>query len=400
MAHRKELIDQTVETFARLGFPSVSVIKGKDRRFDPRNPIRIASVQTLVKRDPVPDIDVWVIDECHRALAASYLKSIFMAYPQSLFLGLTATPCGPNGKPMGAVFDSLVIGARYSELIAQGHIVAPIVFSTPTQADYRRVVRRAGITTLKTSRPRSIAGRSIGNLVEEWKRHAEGRRTVVFAVSVAHSKAIQDRFAGLGVACEHLDGTTPEATREAILARLGRGQTDVVVNVGVLTEGWDCPPVKCCILARPTKSLALYMQMAGRTLRPWHDTTPIILDHGGNVDRHGMPHEDRDWSLTTKPKRTGAAPCKLCKVCFAYIARACGRAPTAGPRGSGRGAGQGEGRGGCGAGEEDGGADDSGDAAAGLGRRARGHAVGEGVPVTAAAGHRDEVQARMGPAPV
>ena len=104
----------------------------------------------------------------------------------------------------------------------------------------------------------------------------------------------------------------------------------MVCNVGVLTEGWDCPPVKCCILARPTKSLALYMQMAGRTLRPWHDTTPIILDHGGNVDRHGMPHEDRDWSLTTKPKRTGAVANRLCKTCYAYIAVGCGTCPHCG----------------------------------------------------------------------
>src|SRR6202042_2180962 len=102
--------------------------------------------------------------------------------------------------------------------------------------------------------------------------------------------AIVEMFTEAGVSAEHLDGTTPEDLRRAILARLASGATTLVSNVGVLCEGWDLPACKCMLLARPTKSLALYMQMAGRILRPWEDVDPIILDHGGNVDRHGMPH--------------------------------------------------------------------------------------------------------------
>jgi superfamily II DNA or RNA helicase len=128
-----------------------------------------------------------------------------------------------------------------------------------------------------------------------------------------------------------LDGETPEDERAAILARLELGQTHVVSNYGVLCEGWDQPSCKCVVLARPTKSLVIYMQSAGRTLRPWcpcgcerpatcpRAVAPIILDHGGNVDRHGMPHEDRQWSLDDKPKRPRDAPMKACRECFAYI---------------------------------------------------------------------------------
>jgi superfamily II DNA or RNA helicase len=144
---------------------------------------------------------------------------------------------------------------------------------------------------------------------------------VVFAVSVAHSKAIVDMFRSNGVRAEHLDGTTDETERRAILGRLETGDTEVVSNVGVLCEGWDMPACKTLIVARPTKSLGLWMQMAGRILRPWNDVTPLILDHGGNTDRHGLPHEDRKWSLTkTRKKGSGAPPVKNCPACFGFVA--------------------------------------------------------------------------------
>jgi superfamily II DNA or RNA helicase len=329
-AHRKELIDQTVRTFARLGITDVGVVRAKDRRFNPTAPVQIASVQTLQRRDPIPDVDIWVIDEAHRAAAESYAKALFMAYPKAIFLGLTATPCRADGKPLGHVWDAMVIGARYSELIAGGHIVEPIVFSTPTQADLSSCRTTGGDYNLEDLEAAVNRGALIGNLVAEWQRHASDRRTVVFAVSVAHSMAVRDAFVAAGVACEHLDGTTPEDERAAILARLESGETRIVCNVGVLCEGWDMPSVKCCVLARPTKSLALYMQMSGRPLRP-HESTPLILDHGGNYDRHGPPHEDREWSLDAKPKRANvAAPMKLCKSCFAYISAAAKSCPHCG----------------------------------------------------------------------
>lgn len=333
-AHRKELIDQTIATFASLGVTDVSVVRRRDKRFDPTKRVQIASVQTLARRDPIPNVDVWVIDEAHRATAETYLRHLFEAYPNAVFLGLTATPCRGSGKPLGDVWDSLVIGARYSELIEAGHIVEPVIYSTPTQADLSSCRTTGGDYNLDDLEAAVNRGALIGNLVAEWQRHNDGRRTVVFAVSVAHSRAIVAQFASVGVAAEHLDGTTPESEREAILARLERGETAVVSNVGVLCEGWDMPSVKCCVLARPTKSLGLYMQMSGRTLRPFDDVTPIILDHGGNVDRmrlkyggNGYPHDDREWSLDAKPKATGSANVKLCRFCFGYIAASCRTCP-------------------------------------------------------------------------
>jgi superfamily II DNA or RNA helicase len=319
-AHRKELIDQTVRAFERLGVTDIGVVRAQDRRFRPGAMCQIASVQTLVRRKPIPNVDVVVIDECHRALAKSYAQALFMAYPGATFLGLTATPCGPNGKALGASFDALVVGATYSTLIAEGHIVEPIVFSTPTQADLSDVRTTGGDYNLEDLEKAVNRGSLIGNIVAEWSKHAGSLKTVVFAVSVLHSRAITERFVAAGIAAEHLDGETPEDERAAILGRLERGETRVLSNVGVLCEGWDMPSVKGCVLACPTKSLVKFMQCAGRVLRPSGGVRPIILDHAGNIDRHGMPHEDREWSLDAKPKRKGGgAPMKSCESCYAYV---------------------------------------------------------------------------------
>jgi superfamily II DNA or RNA helicase len=158
-------------------------------------------------------------------------------------------------------------------------------------------------------------------------------RTVAFAVSVEHSRHIAERFRGAGIAAEHLDGETSTDERAAILARLERGETRVVSNCGVLCEGWDQPSVKCCILARPTKSTGLYLQQAGRILRPWTDPETgrapraIILDHAGCAVEHGLPQDDREFSLADAPKksrRDGAsrAPAaRTCPQCCAVVAK-------------------------------------------------------------------------------
>lgn len=322
VAHRKELIDQTVKTFARLGIYDVGVIRAKDPRRNPSATIQIASIQTLARRDK-PDADVVVIDECHRSLAASYQKHLFQHYQNAIFLGLSATPCRTDGKGLGTSYQSLIMGALYSQLIADGFIVEPDVYGTPMHPDLTKVRTTAGDYNLEDLENAVNKSSLIGNTTSEWVKRAGGRKTVVFAVSVDHSKALCASFDAVGARAGHIDGTTPEADRSETLAKLERGELDVICNVGVLCEGWDMPSCKCLVLARPTKSLGLYMQMAGRILRPFGDQAPLILDHGGNVDRHGMPHEDREWSLDAKVKKGGAAPAKACPACFAYVAASC-----------------------------------------------------------------------------
>ena len=322
VAHRKELIDQSVASLFRLGVHPVGVIRAGDRRKDLSRHVQVASIQTLARR-PKLDLapDLIFIDEAHRALAASYREHLYEAYPRAIIIGLSATPCRVDGRPLGDAFDALHPAAHYSELIAGGYIDAPVVYGTPIGPDVSRVHTSGGDFNAAELEEAVNKSALIGNVGAEWARRNGGRITVVFAVSVAHSLALRDEFRSLGVTAEHLDGTTPEGERAAILARLERGETRVVCNVGVLCEGWDCPPVKCLVIARPTKSLSLWMQMAGRILRPHGGIAPLILDHGGNVDRHGLPHKDRDWSLDTKAgvAKPGEPPMRVCKDCFAYV---------------------------------------------------------------------------------
>lgn len=212
-----------------------------------------------------------------------------------------------------------------------GYLAIPRVYTEPSP-DLKGVRTTAGdynLGQLETavSRPKLVA-----SIVETWLKHAGGRRTVVFACTVKHSLSIVERFVAAGVRAEHLDGETPTDTRDAILARLDRGETQVVSNVGVLTEGWDCPSVKCVVMARPTKSLGLALQMMGRGLRPWEGVEPILLDHGGNIERHGFPQDEREWSLEDgkKQKGEGEAPSKECPQCHQRIPTPCLVCPLCG----------------------------------------------------------------------
>jgi len=324
MAHRRELITQAFNRLVQLGVPEgqLGVLMGRDRRRRPGAPVQVASVDTLRNRAK-PLADIVFVDECHRATAKSY-RDIATHYPDALHLGLTATPFRANGDGLDDAYDDLLLVASPRRLIDEGHLVEPRVFTVPTGAlpDLSAVRVKRGDYDQRALAEAVDSKTLIGNLVEHWMRHAEGVRTVAFAVSVAHSQHIAEQFRQAGVAAEHLDGGTPTEQRDAILARLERGDTRVVSNCGVLCEGWDQPAVKCAILARPTRSTGLYLQQAGRILRPWNGQRAIILDHGGCVLEHGLPQDDRDFSLEgTKKKRNGkaSAPVRTCPSCCAVL---------------------------------------------------------------------------------
>ena len=227
--------------------------------------------------------------------------------------------------------------ASPSILIADGFLVAPRVFTVPAShlPDLSGVKVRGGDYSEDELERAVDTGALVGDIVEHWQRRAPGVRTVAFACSVAHSKHIAERFRTAGVAAEHLDGTTPTDERDAILGRLESGATLVVSNCGVLCEGWDQPSVKCCILARPTKSTGLYLQQAGRILRPYQGESAVILDHAGCAVEHQLPQADREFSLEDAPKKKrgekdATPPTKTCEGCFAVVAPATRVCPECG----------------------------------------------------------------------
>jgi DNA repair protein RadD len=355
VAHRRELIEQTVKQLARWDIHEVGVIRADDERTNALMPIQVATIQSLARRNP-PPADIVFVDECHRAVANSY-RRLLAIYPNAIIIGLTATPCRMDGKALGDVFQAIEIAATYKDLIKDDFIVAPRCFGTPVAPKLDGVRTQHGDFVTDELADAMMESTVLGDTVAEYQKHAEGRRTVVFAVNVAHSKALLEKFLTAGVRAAHVDGETPEDERADISRKLNTGELEVVCNVAVYTEGWDEPCVKCLIIARPTKSVVLFVQMAGRVLRPWNGNVPngygvfparswrpedgpsvqpIVIDQGGNLDRHGFPHEDRIWSLTGSAKRETEKKPTRCIKCLAYIkhypCEACGYAPEVSPR--------------------------------------------------------------------
>jgi DNA repair protein RadD len=302
LAHRREIIKQTSAKLFAQGINHGVIMPGVSPR--PMESVQVASIQTLWSRGmrsdamQMPSANLLVIDECHHARANTYQK-IIDAYPNATLLGLTATPCRGDGRGLGNVFTKLIECPQVAELIEQGHLVKSRVYA-PVDPNLSGVKTQNGDYIVSQLSNRMNTHKLVGDIVTHWYKYGERRKTVVFAVDVKHSVHITEEFCKAGVRAEHLDGSTPTAERDANLARLGSGETEVVSNCMVLTEGWDMPAIGCLILARPTKQMGLFRQMIGRGLRPAEGKTDaIILDHSGAVYRHGLPEDRVEWTLDT-----------------------------------------------------------------------------------------------------
>lgn len=322
IAHRKELVDQASKRLDDSGVPH-GVIMANHWRDRPHLPVQVGSVQTVVRRDLPWVPDIVIIDEAHRAKGESYLE-VLRQCGDPIVIGLTATPIRTDGRGLGGkLFQAMVQCPQIGELIGMGYLVPPITYGA-AQIDLSGIRKTGGDYQIDELEARMNTSALVGDVVEQWRKHASDRTTVVFAVSVKHSKALTAQFQAAGIAAEHLDGNTEKREREAILRRLAEGHTQVVVNCAVLTEGWDCPVVSCCVIARPTMSLSLYLQMAGRALRAHPGKSNcIILDHGNCWQRHGLVDAHRDWTLDDDPKKKKSAKLlteadiKVCPDCRA-----------------------------------------------------------------------------------
>ena len=247
-----------------------------------------------------------VIDEAHHARAKTY-QQIVDANPTAVIIGLTATPCRGDGRGLGNIFDTIVLGPSFEELKDGGRLVSSRIYA-PQRPDLKGVHIRQGDYVESELAGAMDKPKLVGDVVTHWFKHAEGRRTVVFASSVKHSVHIRNEFRQAGVAAEHIDGETPREEREEILARLSAGVIQVVCNCMVLCEGWDQPAVSCLVLARPTKRLGLFIQTVGRVLRSAPGKTDaLILDHSGAVFEHGFPEDEITWALSTDDKAVNKA---------------------------------------------------------------------------------------------
>jgi superfamily II DNA or RNA helicase len=330
VAHRKELIDQIYDRVTMpdpegFGVPA-GVIMADDPRADPEPLVQVASIQTLARR-AAPEAQLVIIDEAHHAVAESYRK-LLARYPSAFVVGPTATPFTTSGRGLGmAGFQSILVATTPERLIADGHLVPPRIFAD-VNPDLRGLRRVGGDYAEDELQP--IVMKSIPDVISAWESHAvlsgQPALTLCFAVTVAHSEALVTYARSRGWTAEHVDGTTQKAERNAIFARLRSGTTRLVSNVGIVTEGFDCPAVECVLLARPTQSLGLFLQMVGRGLRPFGGKAhALVIDCGGNTVRLGWPTRDltADYTLegvVADPKKPTGPKCRRCERCFAVYA--------------------------------------------------------------------------------
>lgn len=304
LVHRQELVTQTLQKLAARSIHA-GVIMGSDKRADPSAMAQVASVPTLhrrLKSGRLPPAGLIFVDEAHHCLSRSY-REVLAAYPDAIWIGLTATPVRADGQGFGDVFERLIVAATTRELIKRGSL-SPFDYFALDAPDLHEIPVTAGdyqVDKLEAAMNTSVL---IGSAVKEYLALAKGKRAFVYAVGIEHSKTLAAEFAAAGVSSAHLDQSTPKEERAQIIEDFRAGRILALCSVGCLTEGVDVAEAEVCSLNRPTKSLSLFIQMAGRALRTAPGKTrAIILDHGGNVFRHGFPDDDREWSLEKSPER-------------------------------------------------------------------------------------------------
>ncbi len=303
LGHRAEILTQISDALYVLGIDH-GVLEGGQQDTNAR--ILVASIATMARRldrykDAPPDLIV--VDEAHHAVAGSWRK-ILNAFPKARILGVTATAERLDGRGLGDVFETMIVGPDVAELTRQQYLVPAVVYAPSVDVDLSGVRTRAGDYANDDLAEVMSAGALVGDAVEHYRRLGEGLPAIAFGVNVAHSRQIAARFSAAGIVAAHVDGDTPAPERKSLIAALAAGKLKVLSNCGIISEGLDIPTVGAVIMLRPTQSLGLYLQMVGRALRraPGKDRA-VVLDHAGNSLRHGLPADPREWSLEGKPRK-------------------------------------------------------------------------------------------------
>lgn len=295
LVNRRELVKDLSRRLDKLSLDHGIIMANHPRR-KPWLSVHVASIDTLRNRT-LPPADIIVVDEAHFSISDSWLK-ILEKYPDAAVIGMTATPIRLDGRGLGHVFTDMVCGPSMRELVKLGRLAHPRIFA-PSNPDLSGVQKSAGDYNQKQLATAMDKPKLVGDMVEHWLRLGRGRPSVAFCCDIKHSQHVAEQFIKAGVKAKHVDANTPDDERDQAWADLVSGELELITSIGIISYGWDVPPVSCAILARPTHSLALYLQQVGRVLRTAPGKTDaIILDHAGNTLRHGLPDEDRIWTLS------------------------------------------------------------------------------------------------------
>jgi superfamily II DNA or RNA helicase len=317
----RKLVDQASKRLDREGVQH-GVFMANHKRFNPEHKIQVCSIDTLVSREARPEADIIVLDEAHYATSPSY-KAFLANYPNAYILPVTATPYTDKG--LRHVADTIVQPITTKELTDLGYL-APARYFT------RSIPNLKGVKTTNGKDGKDFAQNDlamimeqstlVGDIATHWKERANGRPSIAFCVNVSHSMKLTSYLNESGIRAAHVDASHSDEEREDIIRQLVAGQIDIICNCGILCTGVDIPEVSCIILARPTKSLNLHIQQIGRGTRPLPDKKDfIVLDHAGNVLRHGFLTDEHEANLDeeSENKKEKKKVTKTCDICYAVF---------------------------------------------------------------------------------
>ena len=308
LVHRKELVDQIFRTFVRWGVLM--------------DLCDIGMVQTFTRRlRKLRKPALIITDENHHSLAASY-KRIYDYWSDVPRVGVTATPVRLNGDGLGDVNDKLIIGVSTKWLIEHHHL-APYDYYAPSVADLTGLHTKMGEYVAADIEKAMIKNTVFGDVIKYYRQFADGKQAICYCASIKHSECTAAAFVKAGIAAVHIDGATPKGERDRIISDFRKGEITVLCNVDLISEGFDVPDCDCAILLRPTHSLTLFIQQSMRCMRYREGKRAVIIDHVGNYARHGMPDDNREWSLEKKKRRNfkkdeeeQAQKVRQCPECF------------------------------------------------------------------------------------
>lgn len=304
IAHRVELIEQISENLDKYKVNHGIIAGGKERNLRPL--VQVASIQTITHRTNIDvanslGVDFIIIDEAHHSTANSY-KKLWKLYPNTKKLGVTATPWRMNHLGFTSIYDKLIVSKSIKEFINDGWLAPYCYYSIKDNSGIRRDISGIDEFDIEGDYKVSALERVMdkvsirANLLDSYQKLAKGKKGIIYSISRKHSDHICEEYKRAGIKIVRIDSETPREERRMYVQRFRNGQIDIIVNVDIFSEGFDCPDIEFIQLARPTKSLVKYLQQVGRGLRPTSGKGKcIILDNVGSHIEFDLPNADRDW---------------------------------------------------------------------------------------------------------
>ncbi len=286
----------------------------------------VSMIQTVSRNiAKIPEPALIITDEAHHSTANTY-RRIYDHFPNALKLGFTATPIRLNSGGLGDVYDDLITSVSTKWLIKNQYL-SPYKYYSVKLADTSHLHTKAG--EFKADELACLMQNKFiyGETVAQWEKLAKNKKTIVYCASVEASKMTAEEFSNAGYTSVSLDGKTPKIERKAAMERFRSGDVKILCNCNLFGEGLDVPDCECVVLLRPTQSLTLYIQQSMRSMRYMPDKTAIIIDHVGNCYLHGLPDDDRKWTLEPTNKQENIVKIRECPNCYAVYPPALKKCP-------------------------------------------------------------------------